>query len=312
MLKSFFTGVSKLGKLHPKSDPAIHGIEVIENIPYIDDGSEAHRLDVWRPKEREGPCPVLIYVHGGAFSILSKDTHWLMALLFARLGFVVFNINYRLAPKHPFPAAIEDACTAAVWVTKHASEYGGDRDRMVFSGESAGGNLSLSMALACCYERPEPWAKALFEANPGLLAILPACGLLEAGNLKRFKESGKVSPFVLDRMTTAELNYLPKSLPPELDTALANPLVFLEEGHQPQRPLVPTCAIVGTKDPLLYDTRRLKTALDKLGVPCEAHYYDGGLHGFHAFLFDSRARASWRDQFAFLHKHVEGLRDARV
>ena len=308
MLEGFFTGMSKLGKLHRASNPAQHGIEVLKNIPYVDDGQGAHLLDVWRPIERSGPCPVLIYVHGGAFSILSKETHWLMALLFARQGFVVFNINYRLAPRHPFPAAIEDACNAATWVTKHAADYGGDRHRMVFSGESAGGNLALSMMIACCYERPEPWATDLYEANPGLIAVLPACGLLEAGNLKRFKESGKVSPFVLDRMATAELNYLPPTLPAGLDTTLANPLVFLEKGIPPQRPLVPNCATVGTKDPLLYDTRRLKAALDAMNVPCEAHYYEGGLHGFHAFLFDPRARACWDDQYRFLHKYVDGLK----
>jgi len=121
MLEAFFTTASCLGRLHPKSRPERHGVEVIKNLPYIDDGDEAHLLDVWRPINRDGPCPALVYVHGGAFTILSKDTHWLMALAFARRGFVVFNINYRLAPKHPFPAAIEDACRAAAWVTEHAA-----------------------------------------------------------------------------------------------------------------------------------------------------------------------------------------------
>ena len=51
----------------------------------------------------------MLYVHGGGFRILSKDTHWIMGLAFARRGFLVFNIGYRLAPKHPFPAAIADA-----------------------------------------------------------------------------------------------------------------------------------------------------------------------------------------------------------
>ena len=115
-MEAFFTTASRLGRLHPKAKPERHGVELIENIPYIDDGNDAHLLDVYRPKERSGPCPVLVYVHGGAFSILSKDTHWLMALAFARRGFVVFNINYRLAPKHPFPAAIEDACRAGAWI----------------------------------------------------------------------------------------------------------------------------------------------------------------------------------------------------
>lgn len=306
-LEAFFSTASRLGRLHPKSRPERHGVEVIKDLPYWDDGDEAHLLDVWRPIDREGPCPTLIYVHGGAFSILSKETHWIMALAFARRGFVVFNINYRLAPEHPFPAAIEDACTAGQWVTKHAAEYGGDPNRMVFAGESAGGNLATSMTLACCYRRPEPWAQALFDANPGLLATLPACAVLEAGNMSRFAASGKVSRFVLKRLATIEEYYLPSTLPEDLDRTLADPLVFLEEGHAPDRPLPPMCAIVGTRDPLLYDTRRLKAALDQMGVPAEAHYYEGGLHAFHAFVFNAQAQASWRDQFAFLARHVPGV-----
>ena len=309
ILEAFFNTMSRLGRLHPMSRPQRHGVEVLKNIPYLDDGDDAHLLDVWRPIHRDGPCPTLIYVHGGAFSILSKETHWIMALAFARRGFVVFNINYRLAPEHPFPAAIEDACKAAVWVTRHASEYDGDAQRMVFAGESAGGNLATSMALACSYRRPEPWARELFDANPGLLATLPACAVLETGNMRRFEASGKVSPFVLRRLATIEEYYLPSTLPEDMDRTLADPVVFLEEGHAPDRPLSPMCAIVGTRDPLLYDTRRLKAALDRLDVPVEAHYHPGGLHAFHAFVFNAQARAGWRDQFAFLARHVEGIKD---
>ena len=60
-------------------------------------------------------------MHGGAFQSLSKDTHWLMGLAFARRGYVVFSINYRLAPKHRFPAGLQDACTAARWVHENAA-----------------------------------------------------------------------------------------------------------------------------------------------------------------------------------------------
>ena len=312
LLEAFFNTASGLGRLHPMARPARHGVEVLRNIPYLDDGDAAHLLDVWRPIHRKGPCPTLIYVHGGAFTILSKETHWLMALAFARRGFAVFNINYRLAPEHPFPAAIEDACRAAVWVTEHAAEYGGDRARMVFAGESAGGNLATSMALACCYRRPEPWARELFDANPGLRATLPACAVLEASNMGRFAASGKLSPFLLRRLATIEEYYLPDTLPSDLDRTLANPLVLLETGKPPDRPLPPMCAIVGTRDPLLNDTRRLKSALDALGVPAEAHYHVGGVHAFHAFAFKAQAQEAWREQFAFLARHVEGIEDEPV
>src|SRR5438093_3887886 len=108
---NFFKVASRAGRLHPMADPAKHGVEVVRDVPYLDTKREEHLLDVYRPTGRsKGPWPVCVYVHGGAFRILSKDTHWIMALAYARRGFLVFNISYRLAPKHPFPAAIADAC----------------------------------------------------------------------------------------------------------------------------------------------------------------------------------------------------------
>ncbi|MFU8803138.1 MAG: alpha/beta hydrolase, partial [Bradymonadaceae bacterium] len=83
-------------------------------------------------------------------------------------------------------------------------------------------------------------------------------------------------------------------------TDLANPLLLLEEGIAPDRPLPPFFAPVGTRDPLLDDTRRLKAALEALDVPCEARYYPGELHAFHAFLWRAQARKCWTDTFTFL------------
>src|SRR5262245_54160327 len=91
LLERAFHGLSWLGSLHPRARPERHGLEVLRDIPYRDTALPEHRLDVYRPIERKGPLPVVLYVHGGAFCILSKETHWIMALAFARRGFVVFN-----------------------------------------------------------------------------------------------------------------------------------------------------------------------------------------------------------------------------
>ena len=100
---AFFHGLSRAGRLHPASNPARHGVEVERDLRY---GPAAeHILDLYRPHKHPGPWPVVFYVHGGAFQILSKDTHWLMGLAFARRGYLVVNISYRLAPRHRFPAA---------------------------------------------------------------------------------------------------------------------------------------------------------------------------------------------------------------
>jgi acetyl esterase len=88
---------------------------------------------------------------------------------------------------------------------------------------------------------------------------------------------------------------------------LADPLRLLEDAARTKasfdRPLPPFFAPVGTRDPLLDDTRRLESALAKLEVPCEARYYPGGIHAFHALIWDPAAQRCWRDALAFLDRH---------
>ncbi|MFO0635528.1 MAG: alpha/beta hydrolase [Nannocystaceae bacterium] len=88
---------------------------------------------MYRPQGAAESRPVVLYVHGG-FRVLSKDSHWIMGLAFARAGYVVFNIGYRLAPRHPFPAALQDAAAALAWVHEHAARAGGDASRLVLAG----------------------------------------------------------------------------------------------------------------------------------------------------------------------------------
>ena len=116
------TGLSRLGKRAPQARRAFRRVSLERNIPYRNTGSRDHLLDVYRPREAHGRLPACLYIHGGGFRILSKETHWMMGLQFALRGggHVVFNANYRLAPKHPYPAAIEDSAAALAWVQRSA------------------------------------------------------------------------------------------------------------------------------------------------------------------------------------------------
>ncbi len=301
-------GMSRAGRLHPAANPAYHDVERISDVPYTRTGARHHLLDVWRPRAGAGlpPAPpagrpALLYVHGGAFRMLSKDTHWMMALSFARAGYVVFCINYRLAPEHRYPAAIEDTCDAALWVHENAHRYGADARTLVAAGESAGGNLVTSLALATAYRREEPFARRLFDGGVRLAATIAACGVLQVSEPERLlRRYPHMRPWIADRVTEVAHGYLPRRpLGPE-ELVFADPVVHLERGLVPDRPLPPFFSLVGTKDPLIDDTRRLHTALQQLGVESEMHIYPGELHAFHALVWRRVSRDCWRQQLAFL------------
>ena len=253
------------------------------------------------------PRPVVLYIHGGGFRMLSKDTHWLMGLAFARRGYLVFNVNYRLAPRHPFPAAIEDVCAAYEWVVAHAASRGGDLSRLVVAGESAGGNLAASLAIATTFERPEPFARRVFATGVVPRAVLSACPILQVSDTDRFLRRKRLPRWLHDRIAEVQHAYLrgwdaAAPRPGALD--LADPVVFLESEAAAARPLPPFFVPVGTRDPILDDTRRLEAALARREVPCEARYYPGEAHAFHALVFRAAARRCWQDTFAFLGRHA--------
>jgi arylformamidase len=119
------------------SDPAV---EVTRDLAYGE--HERHRLDVFRTAAAQG-APVLVYVHGGGFVMGDKrsaETPFYDNIgTFAALqGFVGVTITYRLAPAHQFPAGPEDLAAVVRWLKANVAQYGGDPDRIVLSGQSAG------------------------------------------------------------------------------------------------------------------------------------------------------------------------------
>lgn len=284
-------------------------VRVERNIPYLDSGRRSHLLDVYVPEGRVGPLPVVVYVHGGAFMWCSKETHLIFAHAWAKAGFVVFNVNYRLAPRHMYPAAIEDVCAALRWVHDHAARFGGDPNRIVLTGESAGANLVAAVTIACCSKRPEPWARAMFESEVVPRAVVAACGILQVSDVHRFSARYALPVVVRRVLHLLPDGYVDLEAPRtdgELD--LLDPLRVFESDYHFERPVPPFFLSAGTADPLLDDSRRLASALGRRAIPCEARYYPGEIHAFHVMLWREQARQHWRDVFRF----VDGqLRDGR-
>jgi len=307
---------------------AIHGLDAVghvqghtnrarlrveRNIPYAGTGMRSHLLDVYVPEGRTGPLPIVFYVHGGAFMWCSKDTHFLFARSYAEQGFIVFNLNYRLAPRHRFPAAMQDVCEALRWVHANAARFGGDPKRIVFAGESAGANLISGLTIACCSRRIEPWARAVFDADIVPRAVVPACGILQVSNARRFTARRKL-PQIARRI----LHLLPDSyvdLGANLhdgDLDLVDPLLVMESDYRFERPVPGFFLPVGTSDPLLDDSRRMELALTRRGVRVEARYYPGEIHAFHVMRWRPLARQCWDDTFRFIDDCLRTPRIARV
>jgi acetyl esterase len=100
------------------------------------------RVRTYRPVAGE-LLPLVVYFHGGGWVVGSLDSHDGVARFLANHArALVISVDYRLAPEHPFPAAVEDALGSVKWVHEHASEVGGDAARIAVGGDSAGGNLA--------------------------------------------------------------------------------------------------------------------------------------------------------------------------
>src|SRR5262249_10923996 len=149
-----------------------------------------------------------------------------------------------------------------------AARFGGDPERIVLAGESAGANLVTSLAIAAAWRRPEPFARAVYDSGIQLRAVLPACGMLQASDGARFARKRRLPFFIADRITEVSTGYLAGAdASRQGGLELADPVVVLEKATGAQeRPLPPMFTFVGTKDPVLDDTRRLHAALTKLGT----------------------------------------------
>ena len=156
-------------------------VERIADISYRDGGSRA-RLDVYRPKGVDlANAPVLIQVHGGGWTIGDKSQQGLMLMnRMAARGWVCVAMNYRLAPKHPFPAQIEDVKRAIAWTREHIASYGGDPSYLVITGGSAGGHLA---ALAALTPKVAEYQPGFEDADTSVSACVPFYGVYDLAGL---------------------------------------------------------------------------------------------------------------------------------
>ena len=218
---------------------------------------------VYRPTA-EGPLPVVVYFHGGGFVIGDLDTHDASChRLAAGVPAVVVSVDYRLAPEHRFPAAVEDCDAATRWVSAHAAELGADPGRLAVAGDSAGGNLA---AVVARHARDAGGPPIAFQ-----LLIYP--GVDFTGSFPSHVENGEGYLLDTDTMQFFLGNYLGDADPRDPD---ASPY-FAEDLSG----LPPAFVLTAGFDPLRDEGEAYAARMQEAGVPVATSRYDGMIHGFY-------------------------------
>ncbi|OUM90734.1 MAG: lipase [Bacillus thermozeamaize] len=218
--------------------------------------------------EGSGPFPVLVYFHGGGWVIGSPDTHDAPCRKIANAaGCIVVSVDYRLAPEHKFPAAVEDAYAATCWVAEHAQEFNGDPERIAVGGDSAGGNLAAVVALMA---RDQGGLELRFQA-----LIYPATDF--AMNTRSHQENGSGYFLTREMMYWFRDHYLRTE--EDKTNPLASPALAGDFRNLP-----PALVITAEYDPLRDEGEAYAELLRQAGVPVTCSCYDGMIHGFFSMI----------------------------
>jgi acetyl esterase/lipase len=236
-----------------------------KDVVYGTGGGEELKLNLARPKEASGPLPCIVFIHGGGWAAGNKDGHNAQIQEVARKGCISATVGYRFAPKHRFPAQIEDVKCAIRFLRANAERYSIDKDRIGAVGFSAGAHLSMLLGT--------------MDKGDGLEG--------EGGNPD---QSSKVNAVVAwfgptdfstkdwpDASRKLVEQFLGGTLEEKPDVfKRASPVTYVNAGD------APTLIIQGTKDRLVPYTQAylMIDALQKAGVPGRLDMILGADHGW--------------------------------
>ena len=244
-------------------------------------------IRVYSPSGR-GPFPILINFHGGGWVIGDLETADAVSREFCRrAGCVVVSVDYRLAPEHRFPAAVDDSYAATCWVAEHAAQFNGDPKRIAVGGESAGANLAAVVS-HMARDRHGPVIEFQLLAYP-----------VTAANFDTASYHANADGYLLTRATMEWFwdNYCPNIA--ERANPLATPLNAKNFAKLPA-----ALILTAEYDPLRDEGEAYAAKLKSAGTTVECVRFDGLIHDFLAMSQQLTAVKPAMD------KAVAGLRNA--
>jgi acetyl esterase len=229
----------------------------------VEGGSIRGRFFLPMGHDPVNPLPVLVWFHGGGWVVGDLTTSDATAAELANAsGCAVVNVDYRLAPEHPFPTPLEDCYAAVQWVVDHAGDLGVDQRRLAVGGDSAGGNLA---AAVCLLARELGGPEIRFQ-----LLLYPAMD--GRRSYPSYRENGDGYFLTASTMDWFWASYLGDTDP---ETPLASPLYAPDVGCLPS-----ALVITAEYDPLRDEGEAYAARLSQSGVIAEVSRYEGQIHAF--------------------------------
>jgi acetyl esterase/lipase len=235
---------------------------ITPNVTYLTANNWEAKLDVYQPLNETAPTPTLIYIHGGGWTGGDRQAAFFNTMPYLEMGWAVVNVSYRLARISLAPAAVEDCRCALRWVISKAKDYNFDVNKLVVTGNSAGGHLALTTGTL-------PASAGLDRQCPGneelkVAAIINWYGITDVGDLL---DGPNTKTYAVTWLSSLTNRY-------EIAKRVS-PLEYVRPG------LPPILTIHGDADPTVPYSHglRLHEALTKSGVPNQLLTIPGGKHG---------------------------------
>jgi len=265
--------------------------QIVPNVTYHVASGVENKLDLYFPKNASGPVPVVLLIHGGGWVGGLKETYVMRLLPYLEMGWAVVNVEYRMASVALAPAAVEDCLCSLRWIASNAEQYNLDASKVMVTGMSAGGHLSLTTGMIPssegldrqCAERAFSGPRA---ADPTkVAAIVNWYGITDVVDLL---DGPNTKGYAVEWLGSLENR--------EEVAARVSPLTYVRK----ELPAILT--IHGDADPIVpyQHALRLKDKLDAAGVTNELHTVSGGGHGRFS---DSETVEIYTKIFNFLSQH---------